>query len=210
MPLIQFVENYKDLPTDRGFQFKFFCDKCQNGYMSRFDTSLIGTAGGLLRAAGDVFGGIFGQAGNSAYEIQRAVGGKAHDDALEAAVAEVKPHFHQCNRCGKWACTSVCWNPKRGLCTMCAPKLEGEIAAAQSDAQIEQIRERARSTDQTRGLDLSTDMVARCPQCQAETAGSKFCPECGHALAPKAHCGQCGATMGPNVKFCPDCGARRA
>jgi len=28
MALIQFVQNYQDLSTDRGFQFKFHCDKC--------------------------------------------------------------------------------------------------------------------------------------------------------------------------------------
>src|SRR5687767_2578648 len=99
MGLIQFVRNYDDLSTDRGFQFKFHCDKCGNGYMSHFETSVIGTAGGLLRAAGDIFGGILGSAGNSAYEIQRAVGGTAHDSALKAAVEEVKPNFTQCVRC---------------------------------------------------------------------------------------------------------------
>jgi hypothetical protein len=70
MALIQFVENYDDLSTDRGFQFKFYCDKCRNGYMSGFQASIVGTAGSLFRAAGDIFGGVFSQAGNSAYEIQ--------------------------------------------------------------------------------------------------------------------------------------------
>src|SRR2546422_1082878 len=133
MALIQFVENYDDLSTDRGYQFKFYCDKCRNGHMSAFQASVVGTAGHLLRAAGDLFGGVFGQAGQSAYEIQQAVGGKAHDDALSAAVTEVKPNFTQCVRCGKWVCNEVCWNSKRGLCTMCAPKTEVEIAAAQSE-----------------------------------------------------------------------------
>ena len=81
--MIKFTANYDDLSTDRGYQFKFHCDKCGNGYMSRFQPSLTGTAGGLLRAAGDLFGGVFSNAGNSAYEIQRATGGKAHDTALE-------------------------------------------------------------------------------------------------------------------------------
>ena len=98
--MIRFVANYDDLSTDRGYQFKFYCDKCRNGYLSRFQTSVTGTAGSVLRAAGDLFGGIFSSAGNSAYEIQRAVGGKAHDSALETAVEEGKQHFHQCTRCG--------------------------------------------------------------------------------------------------------------
>jgi hypothetical protein len=209
MGLIQFVQNYQDLSTDRGFQFKFFCDKCGNGYMSAFQTSIVGTAGGLLQAAGSLFGGILGQAGNSAYEIQRAIGGKAHDSALEAAVEEVKPHFHQCVRCGQWVCLEVCWNDARGICTSCAPKTEVEIAAAQSQAQVEQIHQKVRERDQTQDLDLDQKMVARCPKCQAQTAGGKFCPECGAPLAPKNECAGCGAKLNASAKFCPECGQKR-
>jgi hypothetical protein len=36
MTLVPFVQNHDDLSTDRGYQFKFHCDKCGNGYMSRF------------------------------------------------------------------------------------------------------------------------------------------------------------------------------
>jgi hypothetical protein len=210
MALIQFVRHHDDLSTDRGYQFKFYCDKCGNGYMSRFQPSVVGTAGSLLRAAGDIFGGVFGQAGNSAYEIQRAVAGKGHDDALEAAVQEVRPHFTQCVRCGNWVCNDVCWNADRGLCSQCAPQTEEEIAAAQSEAQVEQIRNKVRSMDQTADLDLKTKMVARCPKCKAQTSGGKFCPECGETLAPKDACPQCKAKMAPTAKFCPECGAKRA
>src|SRR3954464_13461103 len=124
MGMIQFVNNYDDLSTDKGYQFKFYCDKCGNGYMSRFQTSITGAGGGLLRAAGDLFGGVFSSAGNSAYEIQRAVGGKAHDAAFEAAVNEAKEYFHQCTRCGIWVCPDVCWNAKAGMCENCAPDYE--------------------------------------------------------------------------------------
>lgn len=206
---IQFVDNYDDLSTDRGFQFRFHCDRCGNGYMSRYQASVVGTAGSLLRAAGSLFGGVFGQAGQSAYEIQQAVGGSAHDEALAAAVADVKPNFTQCVRCGKWACNEVCWNQTRGLCTSCAPKTEVEIAAAQADAQVEQIRSRVRSKDQTEGLDLDDQMVARCPKCQAQTSGGKFCPECGAPLRSRDTCGACGVKLEPGAKFCPECGARR-
>src|SRR5829696_7650192 len=100
MGMIQFVNNYDDLSTDKGYQFKFFCDKCGNGHMTRFQPSIPGMAGGLLRAAGDLFGGVFSRAGNSAYEIQRSIGGKAHDDAFTVAVEEAKGYFKQCTRCG--------------------------------------------------------------------------------------------------------------
>ena len=72
--LIQFVANYNDLSTDKGFQFKFNCDMYRNGYMSRFQPNAIGIAGSLLQAASSLFGWL-GGAENAAYHIQRAVGG---------------------------------------------------------------------------------------------------------------------------------------
>src|SRR2546421_7768363 len=109
MALIQFVQNYEDLSTDRGFQFKFYCDKCGNGYQTRFQASTLGTAGSLLRAAGDLFGGWASSAGNSAYEMQRAVGGKAHDDALAQAGVEGKGAFHSCSRWRRWGWPRGVW-----------------------------------------------------------------------------------------------------
>src|SRR5690349_5643763 len=140
MSLIQFTENYEDLSTDRGYQFKFLCDRCHNGVMSNFQASVMGTAAGLFRAAGDMFGGVFSNASSSAYDIQRAVGGKGHDDALRAAVTEVKPVFRQCRRCSKWVCES-CWNVKRGMCFNCAPDVQAELAAAQVAETVNQIQE---------------------------------------------------------------------
>ncbi len=205
MSMIQFTENYEDLSTDQGYQFKFFCDKCRNGYMSSFQTSTLGAAGSVLRAAGSLFGGVFGSAANSTYDIQRAVGGKAHDDALRAAVEEVRASFHQCKRCGKWACPENCWNAQRGLCNQCAPDIQMELAAAQVAATVEQINSKVRDIDQTAGLDLGGTAAATCPKCAAKVTG-KFCPECGTTLVAKSACGACGATVDAGVKFCPECG----
>src|SRR5215217_5178417 len=141
MGMIQFVNNYDDLSTDKGYQFKFHCDKCGNGYMSRYQASLAGTGGSLLRAAGDLFGGWLSSAGNSAYELQRAVGGKAHDEALQKAVEEGKTHFHQCSRCGRWVCPEVCWNASAGQCEECAPDYQEELASAHAHAKADATRE---------------------------------------------------------------------
>src|SRR5512141_1550755 len=112
MPSIEFTGNYQDLSTDKGYQFKFFCEKCNNGYMSSFKASAMGLAASAAEVAGSLFGGIFGRAASGAYEIQRAVGGPAHDAALKEAVAEIKPLFKQCKRCGNWICEPVCFNKK--------------------------------------------------------------------------------------------------
>jgi hypothetical protein len=85
MASIKFTGNYQDLSTDKGYQFKFCCEKCGNGHLSTFKASKLGMASSALRAAGNLFGGVLGNAANSAYEIQRAVGGTAHDEALKEA-----------------------------------------------------------------------------------------------------------------------------
>ncbi|MBX7219616.1 MAG: zinc ribbon domain-containing protein [Blastocatellia bacterium] len=208
MPMIRFTANHQDLSTDKGFQFKFFCDKCGNGYMSRFQTSLTGTAGSLLRAAGDLFGGFFHNAANSAYEVQRAVGGKAHDEAFEAAVQEVRQHFHQCTRCGKWVCPEMCWNQTAGLCEDCAPNFEEERAAARAQGARAQLHSLAHEVKLADAKDILNPAPATCPHCHAATTGGKFCPECGQALHLKQTCPGCQAELKTQAKFCPECGTK--
>lgn len=227
MGMIQFVNNYEDLSTDRGYQFKFHCDKCGNGYMSSFQTSTIGTAGSLLRAAGSFFGGWVGSAGDSAYEIQRAVGGKAHDSALATAVEEGKKHFHQCSRCGRWVCPEVCWNAEAGQCEECAPNFQEQMTSAHAQAKAEaarqQLMEKAMATDYVSKVDMSAGSVmagaapakakARfCPECGTNAGTAKFCPECGTAVpavkASGADCTNCGFHSETPVKFCPECGGK--
>lgn len=215
--LIQFVANYDDLSTDKGFQFKFYCDKCRNGHMSRFQPNSVGIAGELMRAAGSLFGGYFSDAGNAAYHVQRAVGGKAHDDALEKAVQEGRAHFKQCTRCGHWVCPDVCWNHQAGLCEDCAPDEHEELAAQQRQAARDQIYTKTREQDYTKDLDfLGKGSVQQCPSCQTKlTPGQKFCPSCGtpnpaaQAQAKDKFCGNCGASMKPEQKFCAECGTKQ-
>ena len=168
--MIQFVQNYEDLSTDKGYQFKFHCDKCGNGFMTEFQTSAIGMAESALRVAGSLFGGFFNTAGNSAYEIQRAVGGPAHDSALAKAVEEGKAHFHQCTRCGKWVCPDVCWNGEASMCDGCAPKFQQEFASAhahaKADAARQQLNAKAQKTDYVADVDMSAKAVVRAPGAQ--------------------------------------------
>src|SRR5947209_5831443 len=131
MALIQFTRNYTDHSTDRGYQFEFFCDRCGNGFISEFQASTMGMAGSAVRAVSDLFGGFLGGVGSSTYEIERAVGGPAHDKAYRGAVSTAKPNFKQCPKCAHWVCQSTCWNAKRMLCYDCAPDVEAELASAQ-------------------------------------------------------------------------------
>jgi hypothetical protein len=167
-------------------------------------------ASSAMRAAGNIFGGILGNAANSAYEIQRAVGGPAHDSALKEAAEEISKLFKQCTRCGKWVCEPVCWNKKMQLCEGCAPDLDEEMAAAQAEAAKEQVREKAKSVDWLAQRDVATMTAVACPSCGAKTQGGKFCPDCGAALSAKKKCAKCGAEAEGNSKFCPECGQKYA
>jgi hypothetical protein len=206
-----------------GFQFKFHCDKCGNGYMTHFQASTLGMAESALHVAGNLLGGFFTAASNSAYEVQRAVGGKLHDAALEEAVREGKEHFHQCTRCGKWVCPEVCWNAQAGLCEGCAPNFKEEMAAGQAQAKVEaareQLRQKALQTDYVSSVDMSANAVVaapgpataaadRCAACGASLAkGVHFCPQCGTARS-SPDCPGCGAPIAPNTKFCAHCGGK--
>jgi hypothetical protein len=226
MALIQFVRNYDDLSTDRGYQFRFHCDKCGNGYMTPFEASTLGMAQSILNAAGGLLGGWGHQAGNAAYEIQRAVGGKARDAALARSVEEARPRFRQCTKCGKWVCAEVCWNERAKQCEDCAPDYEEHLASnhaqAKADAARDQLQDKARKQDYAGNVEMKAEQVLvspeaitnhqaakkLCAQCGAEVAGKKFCAECGEAVPPSPRlCPHCGVLCGAG-KFCSECGKK--
>ena len=208
MASIEFTQNYDDLSTDMGFQFKFYCERCGDGYMSTFKTNALGVVGGLLRGASSLVGGVFGRAGNTAYEVQRAVGGTQHDAALREAVEEIKPLFKKCRRCGDWCCTTVCFNTAKDMCKRCAPVAEEEETSIRAEHERTQVANDLFLEENKRMSEKGKDVAAKCPQCGAPTLGKKFCPECGHKLAPESSvCKQCGSKLTPHAKFCGDCGA---
>jgi len=206
MANIPFTNNYTDLSSQRGFQFKFFCQKCGNGYMSTFQASRLGTAAAAANAAASLLGGIFGRAAQGAQSLQQMMAGPQHDAALDAAVKEISPLFKQCTRCGQWVCEPVCWNKKAGLCESCAPDLDEEIAAAQASAARDQVAEKVREVDFVGQRNLAQVAGVLCPKCGAKTQGGKFCPECGTPISPKRTCANCGAEADGSPKFCPECG----
>lgn len=209
MALIQFVQNYDDMSNTTGYQFKFYCDRCGNGYMSNFEPSRTNTAEGLMRSASGLLGGLLGRAAQNVENmgIGQLVGGREHDAALQRAVSEVKGLFKQCPRCAKWVCPDVCWNADEGECTYCTPKLAQEVNRIRSDARISQLQTKAMETDLTGGIELVHSPKATCAQCGATASGGKFCQECGAPLAPPA-CKGCGAALPANAKFCAECGTR--
>ena len=206
MALIQFTRNHTDHSTDRGYQFEYFCDRCRNGFKSEFKASAAGMASSALRTAGSLFGGMLSRASYSSRELERMVQGPAHDKAFRDAIEEAKPNFRQCPKCSHWVCATTCWNTKRSLCCDCAPDIETELAAAQVQATVQQMRQKVQQQDMTKGMDLTSEAIALCPACGAKTHGAKFCPECGKSMKPNTDCAKCGTKLDAGAKFCPECG----
>ncbi len=208
---IEFTNNYEDLSTERGFQWEFRCQRCDNGFRSKFRPSATGLASEALEVAGGLLGGIFGSAASVGDRVHSVAWERAHDDAFHQAAREVKPYFIQCPRCNQWVCRQRCWNESRGLCLECAPSAAIETAAAQAEAIAEQAVEAVRGRQyDVKGYVAGDALRAACPKCGAALQpGAKFCPECGTRLAQGRFCAECGATVAANAKFCPECGARQ-
>lgn len=210
MALIKFTRNHQDKCTDNGFQFEFYCDRCGNGYESTFQGSATGMVSGALDTAANIFGGIFGAAAQIGDRAHSVAWQQQKDAAFAKAIEEVKPNFVQCRRCGKWVCKEVCWNTDRGMCKECAPDLEQEYSAAQTDAAIQQAREVARTATYVTADKFKDTIVATCPNCGADVKGGKFCPECGKPVSQNKFCKECGKPIQGAVKFCPECGAAQS
>ena len=204
--MIPFTDNYQDKSREYGYQFEFDCERCGNGYSSSFQKSAAGMGGGLLRAASGFLAGTFGRGAATVEQMADMARGSGRDSALNKAVEEMRPYFHQCHRCGDWVCRDVCWNASAGLCTNCSPKIEQELGALQADERVRQMQEKLTTVDLVVDIDVTRTVVARCPQCMAETGGAKFCPECGTSLAPVVTCTGCGNEAKRGTKFCPECG----
>ncbi len=183
-----FTSQYTDRSNSTGHQFEFYCDLCRKQFMSSFQTSKTGLAGGFLRAAGSLLGGKLHQVASAGDQIQHALQGSARDAAFNQAVAEGKRHFKQCPRCAKWVCPDRCWSAATNTCKACE-SAGGSSASPASAA------------------------VSACPACGArakEGTSPKFCPECGKPMpVARTACSGCGASLTPGAKFCGECGAKQ-
>jgi hypothetical protein len=205
---VPFTDNYTDHSTEAGYQFEFFCERCGNGYKSAFDASAMGVGGKVLRGLGGLLGGKVADLSYGAEHVKDLTGSQAKDKALAKAVSEISPLFNQCHKCGNWVCQNICWNEEVGLCVDDAPKLEQEMASAQAQAQLQQVKDKISQTDYSAGINVERRQVALCPNCGAEASPSgKFCDNCGAPLAGiPVVCGKCGTENDRGKKFCAECG----
>lgn len=206
MSEIQFSDNYRDLSTDSGFQFEFYCERCHDAWRSPFDRYAAGTLEGVLGVAEGMFGGIFGTARSAVSHVRGAGWQKARDSALRTAVDEAQSHFHRCPRCSDHHCDN-CWNADEGTCISCVPRLDAELTSIRRDATLHKAREVAYERATVTDEDLK-ERVVSCPRCEAPVGRAKFCPECGASVALTRTCAACQTEIPSSAKFCPECGAK--
>jgi hypothetical protein len=207
---VPFTGNVLDLCNENGFQWEFTCDRCDNGFRSPFAQNVASRGRGVLRMAGEWFGGkleTFSQ-GVEEFNQYGYVGEESatKDQFFAKAVENVRPNFRQCRGCGGWACAQFCWNNDVGQCMECSPLATEELARAQAEARGSQLRERAFQQDLVGGMDVAAPPMLRCDTCGGSTGGGKFCQHCGAGLIKKVSCGRCGADAPPGASFCMQCG----
>ena len=218
MALIRFTANHQDLSTDRGYQFKFLCDKCGNGYMSRFQPSLTGTAGGLF-ARPEISSVESFRAQATALTRFNAQSGAKRTTARSRKRSR-KLRFISSNALAAAnGFARMCAGTRRpGLCEGCAPDFEEDFAAnkaqAMSQAAQNQLYEKARQTDYASATDMSAG--ASCPERDARVplvwsedhrqqilSGVRRTACKSNSLVRDADFEPEGAP-----KFCPECGVK--
>lgn len=215
MSEMKFSDNYSDLSresgVEAGFQFEFYCERCNDTWRSEFVPYTSGRASGWLGKASGLFGGVLGTVGDAVEGIASSGFGKARDAEFKKAIEQAKHHFHRCAKCFQYVC-DTCWNTEAGLCLNCAPDAEVEIEAARAQGRVYAVGEKAALDGIREGKKMDTKRRRQlvCPECGAETKGAKFCPECGHKLSSKTMCPECSAEIAAGAKFCPECGHKMA
>jgi len=183
---IEFVANYSDLSTEKGFQFEFNCDRCSTGFRTRVRPWTAGSVSSVLDAAGSLLGGVFTTAPDVGERGRASGWQKAHDEAFLESVQETRAQFMQCPSCSQWVCRRSCWSSRRGLCKDCSPDLAVETSATQASRSGEEAWAPAEMAEEGTKLadgDRRETIVASCPNCGApQSTHAKFCPECGTKL----------------------------
>ncbi len=210
---LKFSDNYNDLcrqqGVNAGFQFEFYCERCQDTWRTGFVPYRGGQASGWLRKAAGFLGGMLDGVGDAVEGLAESGYGKARDAEFSKAVEQAKAHFHRCAKCYQYVCDQ-CFNRDSGLCLNCAPDAEVEIEAARAQGKVYAAGEKAalEGIQQGKKMDVKRERQLVCPQCGKETHGARFCPECGFKMAEKSTCPGCSTGISPGAKFCPECGMK--
>jgi hypothetical protein len=200
MDLSFFTRRYVDRSKNTGFQFEFFCDRCNKGYLTPFRIHALGVVTSIWDATD------WKKEKEKDFDfdtLKKDVSrlffkGKAWVEAYTNAVEEAQKHFRHCARCLKWVCPKSCYNPRANLCQGCAPLTEAEKAALKAE---EKRKESGKSSE-------PVDAPRVCPHCGKSNPIATFCADCGQKIAQDIFCPGCGCKWSTEkrMKYCPRCG----
>jgi RNA polymerase subunit RPABC4/transcription elongation factor Spt4 len=208
---VKYSKNFRDLSISQGvgsgFQFEFYCDRCNDAWRTDFLAYRNAQASSWLDKAAGLFGGTLRTLDVAAQAVSQAGYGSAHNEAFAGAVKAAENHFHRCPKCLHHVC-DPCWDVSKGLCLNCAPSVAVAASAARAQGEVASVTSSASDLGRQAGEKEVIAEVAQlvCPSCKAETHGAKFCPSCGQKLLLDKTCDGCHAVIPPGAKFCPDCG----
>lgn len=199
MDLSFFTRRYVDRSKSTGFQFEFFCDRCNKGHMTPFRIHALGVVTSIWDATD------WKKEKEKDFDFDTLkkdvsklfLKGKAWIEAYTNAVEEAQKYFKHCARCLKWVCPKECYNPRANLCQGCAPLTEAEKAALQAEE-----RKKSRKTAEP------ADAPRICPHCGKSNPVATFCADCGKKVVQDIFCSSCGAKWSTEkkMKYCPRCG----
>jgi len=221
MPLLDHPRNVDDLSNDKGFQWRFYCDRCHSGFDTTFipsrsqasarrfgflssSLSAVGSMASSLTDSGGLYGASQGAGAVSQFKGMSADWHREHDKAFEQAVNETKTHFKKCPRCNLYICSDE-WNDEAGLCTTDAPSLTTELQSTKAQVRVEQMQTAVKA--QTLFDGDTTDRTTLCATCGKPSGSGKFCQNCGSPLGYK-ECSKCHHQNPPTVSFCGECGTK--
>jgi len=204
------VKNYEDMSDQNGFQFKFKCDICGDGFMTKYRQAPYAKAKGLLGAASGL-GSSFGI--GSGWGANQAAGymadskwREAHEKALDDGMAEARAHFTKCPGCTKYV-DATCWNEQALMCVECSPRQAITVQKARAQAFGVKASEAMLAQDYSSEIKGGEQVKVICSQCGKPTSSGKFCESCGAPLERSA-CPSCGAKISATARFCNNCGAK--
>jgi ribosomal protein L32 len=216
-----FTRNYEDNSTEAGFQFTFYCDICNDGFVTDFVESETQKKNAKLRNIGQgawavstLLGGVLSNVGwavergadvlSERFNGMSAEWHKEHEQAFIRAQNEAQKHFHRCHGCHRWACDAD-YNEDEEMCVECAPRENVAVARAKAQAMQRNLDDAAEEQTVWEGKLQSKTVV--CPSCGKPVNTGKFCNNCGASLQAKK-CPKCGAVLASGVKFCGECGTK--
>jgi hypothetical protein len=217
LPLSDFVRNFDDMSTSDGYQFKFRCDICGDGYVTKWRDAPFAKAKRLLGAAqgvgsalsrfGGSLGGVSGAQSAAGY-MQDSKYREGYERAFDEAVAEARGHFTKCPACAKYV-DATCWNEQTLMCVQDSPRETVVVQKARAGAFGQKAQEAVAAEDFSAEIKGAEEARILCPSCGKPTSSGKFCEACGAPLT-KPECPKCGAKLSAGARFCNNCGTKLA